>query len=160
MTSTSVIILFSIILCFILISTYLYLLIIKVVNRKKAQEKQSWIDKHQDEIEQYLLHGDINKITFIPKKSYQFSAIEDFFSDYLSNFKVDKVDNPIKKFVEHFLIEEYRKRLRSREWSVRMNTLYFLDLFQLEKMENDLLRRLKSPDLTNEEEYQIYILLV
>jgi hypothetical protein len=40
-----------------------------------------------------------------------------------------------------------------------MNTLHFFDLFQLEEIKEDLLQRLKDPNLTNEEEYQIFILL-
>lgn len=159
MMSITAIITITIILGFLLFCTYIYLVIIKVRNTKIIHKKQSWMDQHQEEIEAYLLHGDIEKITFKPTKSYHFSALEDFFSLYLTNYKVDKANDPVKKFIEHFLLDEYRKRLKDPMWSVRMNTLYFLDLFQLEKLQNDLLDRLKSKDLTNEEEYQIYILL-
>jgi hypothetical protein len=143
----------------LLLCAYIYLVIIKIRNTKIKHKKQSWIDQHQGEIEAYFLHGDIEKVTFRPTKPYHFSALEDFFSLYLTNYKVDKANDPIKRFIEHFFLDDYRKRLKNPVWSVRMNTLYFLDLFQIEEMQNDLLDHLNSKDLTNEEEYQIYILL-
>lgn len=85
--SITAIITITIILGFLLFCTYIYLVIIKVRNTKIIHKKQSWMDQHQEEIEAYLLHGDIEKITFRPTKSYHFSALEDYFSLYLTNYK-------------------------------------------------------------------------
>ena len=40
-----------------------------------------------------------------------------------------------------------------------MNTLYFIDLFKIEMMQDDLLRLLKSKKCSSEERYQIYLIL-
>lgn len=159
MTSTNVIISVTSFFAIFLFSLYFYLVIIKVLSLRTARKKQAWIDRHQKELVAYLLDGDIEQVSFVPSKSYHYSALEDFFSEYLMNYKVDSNKDPIKKFVEHFFLEEYRKRLTDRKWSVRMNTLYFFDLLKLEKVEADLLARLESSNVTHEEEYQIYILL-
>lgn len=123
------------------------------------RKKEKWVLKYRKEIEAYLINGELDQVSFFPTKPFQYNALEEFFSHYLANYKVDQETNPIKKFVERYCISEYKKRLNDRKWSVRMNTLHFFDLVQLEGIQEDLLKRLKSRNVSNEEKYQIYILL-
>ncbi|WNF35149.1 HEAT repeat domain-containing protein [Bacillaceae bacterium IKA-2] len=159
MISEMMIISFTSFLVFVLFCLYIYLVVIKTTNNRYARKKQAWLTEHQEEIQAYLIHGDLEQVSFVPTKSHQFSALEDFFSVYLMNYKIDKNGSPIKKFIEHYFLAEYRKRLNDRKWGVRMNTLYFFDLFKLDVIQDDILQHLKRPNLSKEEEYQIFILL-
>ncbi len=159
MISPKIIVFVTCLFVVVLLCSYFYLVVIKLVNIGVNRKKQLWLHQHQMEIEAYLLHGDLNQVSFVPQKAYQFRALEDFFSHYLTNYKIDQNENLVKKFVERYFLSEYRKNLFASSWSVRMNTLYFLDLFQFEVLTEDLLKRLACKNLTSEEEYQIYILL-
>lgn len=142
----------------VLLVMYFYLLFRKLNNIRFQRKKKTWLNFHIPAIEDYLLSGQ-GMEKFVPEAEYHHQAIEDFFSDYLSNYKTDPNDNLVKSFVEQYMIPRYRKKLLDPLWSVRVNTLYFIDLFKLEKMQGDLLILLRSKKCSAEERYHIYLLL-
>lgn len=151
-------ILVSLFLFLLILMIYVYLIWRKFRKIQYQNRKKAWIEQHMEEIEMYFIAGE-GASSFIPSKNFQFEALEDFSSDYLSNFKTEAQFNPMKTFVEQYFVPRYRKRLFHSRWSVRMNTLYFVDLFKIELMQDDLLKRLKSQKCSSEERYQIYLIL-
>jgi len=142
----------------LLILMYVYLIWRKFKNIQYQNRKTAWLEQHLEEIEMYLITGE-GASSFIPSTHFQFEALEDFFSEYLSNFKTESDFNPMKTFVDQYFVRRYRKRLFHSRWSVRMNTLYFIDLFKIVMMQDDLLKLLQSKKCSAEERYQIYLLL-
>lgn len=151
-------ILVTLFLFLLILMIYVYLIWKKFINIQYQNRKKVWIEQHMEEIEMYFITGE-GASSFIPSEDYQFEAIEDFSSDYLSNFKTEGHFNPMKTFVEHYYVPRYRKKLVHSRWSVRMNTLYFVDLFKIEMMQEDLLKCLKRKQCSSEERYQIYLIL-
>ncbi|WP_134702664.1 hypothetical protein [Ammoniphilus sp. YIM 78166] len=141
-----------------LLMLYLYLVWCKMSNALWAKRKEAWLHQHREEIKNYIVTSD-HSAAFIPEREYQFEALEDFFSEYLSLYKMDSQVEHIKRFIVKHFVPRYRQKLFHRKWSVRMNALYFIDLFKLEEMQEDLLRLLEHRNCTPEEAYQVYILL-
>jgi hypothetical protein len=141
----------------LLIMIYLYLIWRKIRNNIDSNHKRAWFEGHQEQIEMFLLTGVGG--TFIPTKRFHFEALEEYFSDYLSNFKLESDINPLKTFIEKYFVPRYRKRLFNSSWSIRMNTLYFIDLFKIEMMQEDLLKHFKRKKCSPVEQYLIFILL-
>jgi hypothetical protein len=156
--NTNVALLLSAVVLIVLIAMYLYLLLRKFNSIRFQKKKKSWLELHMQAIHNYFLTGQgVEK--FAPEAEHQHQAMEDFFSDYLSNYKTDLSNNLVKSFVEQYMIPRYQKKLLDPLWSVRVNTLYFIDLFKLEKMQDDLLMLLRKKKCSAEERYQIYLLL-
>ncbi|QYR21884.1 HEAT repeat domain-containing protein [Paenibacillus sp. sptzw28] len=143
---------------FVLLIMYLYLVLRKYRGNRFGQKKKAWLRLHMPAIESYIINGQ-GAEKFAPQAEFHFQAIEDFFSDYLSSYKADTVNNPVKLFVEQYMVPRYRKRLTDPLWSVRVNTLYFIDLFKLKSMQDDLLILLGRKKCSAEERFQIYLLL-
>jgi hypothetical protein len=156
--NTNLALLLSAIVLTFLFALYLYLLLRKFGSIRFQRKKKFWLKLHMQAIEYYILNSQ-GAEKFAPVAEYHFQAIEDFFSDYLSSYKTNPSDNWVKSFVEQYMIPRYRKRLLDPLWSVRVNTLYFIDLFKLEKMQDDLLILVRSKKCSVEERYQIYLLL-
>lgn len=142
---------------------YVYLVVRKIRTNQFQNRKQAWLDKNMSELQEYFVSGK-RSYTFIsrrcrPVNIFQFEALEDFFSDYLSNFKTEPGFNPVKPFIDEYFVPWYKQRLNHSRWSTRMNTLYFIELFKMEVMQDDLLKHLESEQCSHEERCQIYILL-
>ncbi|MGD8192834.1 hypothetical protein ACQCN2_22980 [Brevibacillus ginsengisoli] len=142
----------------LLIILYAYLVWRKYLNLSIQKKKEEWLLKHDQEIKAYLQTGQASR-TFVPTQEYQYEALEDFFSAFLSNFKLESDEDPIAVFADKYFVPMYKKRLQHGNWSTRMNTLYFIDLFRLRSMQDDLLVHLKSKKCTPEEAHQIYHVL-
>lgn len=150
---------FFLLLCF----AHVYLVLRKLKTNLFHKRKKAWLDQIMNELQEYFVAGKRNYSLISrrcrPMELYQFEALEDFFGDYLSNFKIEPNFNPVKPFVEEYFVPWYRKRLFHSKWSIRMNTLYFIELFKIDRMQDDLLKLLASKKCSSEERYQIYLLL-
>ncbi|MDR6879348.1 HEAT repeat domain-containing protein [Bacillus sp. 3255] len=142
----------------LLLTIYLYLLCRKWLNQRRRNKKERWLKVQSHDIDIYLFTG-YGAESFVPEKEYQYEALEDTFSDFLSNVKFEKDFGPINAYVERYFAPWYRKRLRSRSWSVRMNTLYFINRFNMDTMQNDLVRHLSSKQCSAEEKLEILLIL-
>lgn len=141
-----------------LAAIYVYLAWRKWKSISFQRRKKKYLERRRESIGRYLLTRQGGEL-LRPKAEHEYQAMEDFFSDYLSSYKTDAEDNPVKEFVERYMVPRYREHLRDRRWSVRVNTLYFVDLFKLDGMQEDLLLLLRNKRCSAEERYQIYLLL-
>ena len=142
----------------LLLAVYLYLLSSKILNRWYMNKKARWLELHSQDIQTYIYTGS-GAERIVPESRYQYEALEDMFSDFLSNVRFEKEFEPIGDFVQQYFAPWYQKRLRSRSWSVRMNTLYFIHRFNIEVMQPDLIRHLSSNRCMPEEKFEIFLLL-
>lgn len=157
------VILLSLVLLLLLLMTYVYLVFRKFRKNLYENRKKAWLEKNREELQLYLFRGgeesSIISRRCRPVESFQFEAMEDFLSDFRSNFKTDPGLNPMEIFIKQYFVLRYRKRLFHSKWSIRMNTLYFIDLFQMDMLLDDLLKLLDDKKCSPEEQYQIYLLL-
>lgn len=137
---------------------YLYLLGRKLMHRRYVKLKAHWLENHSEHIYSFLTTG-AEDVRITPAKAYQFDALEDVFSDFLANYKIDEDTDFIRPFVERHFAPHYRRRLNDPLWSKRMNALFFIDLFQIRSMEDSLIQHLCSKRCSSEERYEIYLLL-
>ncbi|MFC5404785.1 HEAT repeat domain-containing protein [Cohnella soli] len=158
MTSLLIILLLIVILLVFLLAAYVYLVWQKTSDRRRADKKKRWLAERTSSLEQFLFTGYVARL-IVPVKEYQYEALEDLLSDFLANYKFDKDEDPIRDFVDQFFVPQYKRRLRHRRWSVRMNTLYFIDLFNIKAMQEDLHMQLSDKRTTPEESFEIYLLL-
>lgn len=157
MTSLLVLLL-TVISLVLLLTIYVYLLCRKALNQWRRKQKARWLKVQSHDIETYLFTG-YGASFFAPVKEYQYEALEDTFSEFLSNYKFEKGFDPIEAYVDEYFVPLYRKRLRHRRWSIRMNALYFIGRFKIEAMQHELVRHLSSKLCSPEEKYEIFLLL-
>ncbi len=142
----------------LLILVYIYLTLQKLVALGYKKKKEKWLIKNVDNIEKYLFSGAGAEL-ILPVEKYQFEVLEEFFSDYLSNFKLDASNNPLTTFVNRHMIARYEKNLFDKSWSIRINTLHYIDFFNIKALVPKLLLLLADKRCSPEESYQIYLLL-
>ncbi|WP_308636235.1 HEAT repeat domain-containing protein [Paenibacillus silvisoli] len=107
----------------------------------------------------YLTEG-IRTRALLPISRASFQATEQLLSDFLLNIQGEDVMARAKQFAEARFTRTYRKQLRSRKWSIRMNALYHASLFGMESLLDDMLWLRSDPRCTPEEYVQICKILI
>ncbi|QRG68997.1 HEAT repeat domain-containing protein [Brevibacillus choshinensis] len=158
MIDLALIVILTVVFLLLLIVLYVYLVWRKYLNIRITKRKGEWLSNREEELKKYLLSGEHSR-KLIPTQRYQYEVLEDYFSEYLSNFKLESEKDPIAVFAETVFVPVYKKRLQKGNWSTRMNTLYFIDLFRLKSMQGDLLSHLTSKKCSPEETHLIYNVL-
>lgn len=142
------------ILFFLFITIYFYLLIKKVMESRYREKKKRWLTSHKAELLK------LNLPHAAPQSSLEVEAIQDYFSNLIKGVKLSENQREIVFSRLHsYFHEHYRRNLSHRSWSVRMNTLYYITLFQMVHLQDELLSRLQHPACTKAERYQIYLTL-
>ena len=152
------IVLLTVLLLLALLSIYVYLIGRKAWDRRVTARKERWLEERMPELEELLFAGrDVRSL--IPTAQYQYEALENIFSDFLANYRFEGEADPLGAFINRYFVPYYRRRLGDRRWSVRMNALYFIDLFGIQSMKDDLLGHLSRKGCSPEERFQIFLLL-
>ena len=142
----------------LLLTMFFYLIWRKIVNRRYKLNREQWLIEHSLAIEKYLITGE-EPISFKPKKEYQFEALENTFSTFISLYKQETDFNPISRLINQFFKPRYKVMLNHRRWSVRMNALYFINLFKIKSMQEDLIDHLSRKNCSVEEKLEIFLTL-
>lgn len=158
MTSLLILLLLTVVLLGLLLCAYVYLVWQKTSDRLRANKKKQWLSERFSDIEKFLFTGQGASL-IVPAKEYQYEAMEDVLSGFLANYKFEEDFDPVRDFVDRHFVPRYKRQLRYERWSVRMNALYFIDLFRIESMQEELLRHLSAKRTAPEERIEIYLLL-
>jgi len=137
---------------------YIYLLITKILSSRVRLAKDSWLERNAPMIESYLAYAE-DSCDIQLRKKYEFEAFEDYLSDYLEIFQLGSKGGRIKDLTAVSLTERYRKLLYSNRWSARMNSLFFIRLFRMDHLLEEVLTLLSSRHCTPKEQYEIYLFL-
>lgn len=131
-----------------------YLIIQKIIDNKREQRKKNLIEKIGPTLREHLFEGKPFQTRILQDDPIFFEVLEELLGEYNELLKDSGIK--INELAEKYLTKYYEKRFTHKRWSIRMNTLYHIEDFQLTTFENDLLQRLKSNELKNEvERYQI-----
>lgn len=122
---------------------------IRVNRRREAYIKnysQLWYD--------YFLKDEVFSITLVPRGRPEVTAIEIIFLSYLNNLGNVNIKQKISEFSNLYLVEYYKKDLRSKRWSIKMNALYRIFDFQIDNA-MDMCNKLEKEKISKEEYFQL-----
>ncbi|MCD8501644.1 MAG: HEAT repeat domain-containing protein [Bacillaceae bacterium] len=89
-------------------------------------------EKIRPHLHQYLREGHLQNAAIVEQPDQtMYKAIEEIFNEYQKVTKSTTVDQRIHQFAENYLKDHYEKKLASRRWSIRMNTLYSIERFHV-----------------------------
>ncbi|MFC5447181.1 hypothetical protein [Paenibacillus aestuarii] len=142
----------------LLASLYLVLLVRKLRAKAYAARREHWIqDMNQpDSPLARFLAGEDEDVRLIPRQRMHVEALEDIFSHRLKLLCSAKERERIALFAGQHFTDLYRQSLRKSRWSMRMNTLLYIEMFRMTNMKNDLLGHLARPTCTPQERFTIY----
>lgn len=149
---------------FIIFLLFLFLIFFFIVkateNYTNAKIKQ-YLEQHDKQWYPYFIEGKELEANVAPHNRFELKAIEQLLIGYTKTVADNAVLSRISSFAELYLLKHYRKQLRRKKWSIRINTLYRIVDFRMRQMVPDVLEMLKRPKSYSKEEYiQIYKILV
>lgn len=147
------IILFATLLCLLT-----YLVIRKVIENRQNNNINERKKQLVGSTFSYLREGkekskDINQ-TRLDKQ-----ALEQVLTDFSERIEGEKEEERLQELADFYLKDKYRKEIKSRNWSVRMNVLYKIENFNMKEMESQVISRLFKRNCKKEEKIQIYRIL-
>lgn len=143
----------------LLIGFFLYLVIKKARVNCKREEVENYKESIQESFIQYMYLQDENlKIT--PKNDVQTTAVEELLLALVKVVNGEEILHFIQRYAERELSALYRKQLRHRRWSVRMNTLYAIEGLHMVNLLDDVRKVMEKKQITVAEESQILKILV
>ncbi|GIN84728.1 hypothetical protein J6TS2_11140 [Heyndrickxia sporothermodurans] len=145
---------------FLLIFLLIYIVWKRVQETKMKAKMKQYIKVHKDEWYLYLIEEKNISEKLIPNNMGEQKAIEEILVRYTKNILSHTVITKISNYVEENMEDYYRKKLKSRKWSTRMNVLYKIIDFQMHFLIKDVLEMLNSNKKYSKEEYlQMYKIL-
>lgn len=84
--------------------------------------------------QEYILEETPFEIILIPKNKSEIAEVENILLSYLKNISNPAIHSKIQSFAQLYLKEHYKKELKSRNWSRRMNAIYRIADFQISEL--------------------------
>jgi HEAT repeat protein len=145
------------------VSSILFILLLYLVVRKMIEVH------HQNRIEQakavmhplilnYLMDGTLTREIRLNTRVAR-EAAEELFKQFAEVLVEQDIQDRIAKLTTIHLQGYYRKKLKSKRWSTRMNVLYHIEDLRIEALLPDLLNRLNHRRVTHEEKVQMLRIL-
>lgn len=154
------IVLIIILTLFIVLSLLLlFMLVVKRVQNRRRQKIEQYKEELRATVFEYLYREN----SFILEqewKGLRFKAIEELFSDFADVVQGDEVQERITVFAETHFSEVYKRNLLHHRWSIRMNSLYAIEDFQMKGIVPFLLTTFQRRNLSQEERRQLLKILV
>lgn len=118
--------------------------------------KKKLKDKFRPHLYEYLFEGKIlNKRLVEQKDVITSKAVEEVLNEYRLVTKSSTVEERIKQCADDYLKEYYIEFLENRRWSLRMNTLYSIERFQITALRSRIWISFKQMKEMNSEKQQM-----
>jgi hypothetical protein len=127
-----------------------YLTIRKAVDIKKRGRINSYKEKYNPLLFTMLTEGSLSRV-LTPENALQQKAIEELLSRYTTVLEGKEEMQQLSKLASLYLIDYYQKQLKSKKWSIRMNTLYHIEDFRLAQLLEDVRGLIKKKRISHEE---------
>lgn len=146
---------FLVILTFFVVKVLLLLLGYLLVRKARENKIRERIDLYKETyrvpLYDYLTTGNSTRL-LRPSGKVRELAIEELLGDYSGVLEGEDERWNLSTYAELYLADTYRDNLTSRRWSKRMNTLFFIEDFQMKGLEQDVQTTiLADPKATKEE---------
>lgn len=138
---------------------FIYMLFTKLMQNSLRQK----IDQHKEELRTKVFEYLYRQNQDILEKEWsgkRWKAMEELFSDFADVVQGDEVQERITLFANTHFMEKYKRNLLHRRWSIRMNSLYAIEDFQLTNMVPYLLNTYEQKNISQEERRQLLKILV
>ncbi|MDP4106832.1 MAG: HEAT repeat domain-containing protein [Bacillota bacterium] len=134
----------------ILVLLLLYLIIRKSIDLKRHRKIEAWKKTYNPLIFSVLSDG-IYSRGLSPSTPTQIIAIEELLSRYSKVLEWEEQVQSLTDLAAHYLTDYYRKRLTSKKWSTRMNTLYHIRDLRLFQLADDVRLLVDNKRISHEE---------
>lgn len=135
----------------ILFMLLIYLLIRKYRENNRQQKLQKYVEQLGPKVFFYLQNPDspfLIRINSPLKKA----ALEMLLSKYADMLEGEKEKRALKNLALTYLKDFYQDRLYSRNWSIRMNTLYAIEDFYLIELQEVIIKLIENSQKKSKEE--------
>ncbi len=129
------------------------LIIFRYFEIRKRNAIQSYIERRQAEWFQYLVEGSVPMEQLRPANQLEVEAVDQLFFQYQSTFSSEQIAFGMKQFAMTYMESYYKNHLFSTKWSIRMNGLQKIYLFNWLFLSGEIIKLLRSKKLYSKEEY-------
>lgn len=131
-----------------------YLLIRKARENKRQKRIKQYKANYSASVYDYLVTGDSKRL-LRPSGKERKVAIEELLSEFADVLEGEDEKKNLANYAALYLTESYRKQLKSRQWSKRMNTLFLIEDFYMDGLVEDVKKSIvDNPRATKEEVVQ------
>ncbi|RSK35565.1 HEAT repeat domain-containing protein [Bhargavaea beijingensis] len=141
----------------VLVALTVYLFAARAVQERKMEKAKAYLSRNNERWYRVLRGMEDVSAEMVPKNKAELAAVEEIFRAYLTNVSGDKIRERIRAFADGHLAPFYRKKLKSRNWSERMNALYRIEDFGMESLLGDV-HTLERKRLTADEWFQLLLI--
>lgn len=135
-----------------------YLLVRKARDNRRRNKIDMYKGKYRLPVYEYLITGTSTRLLQTSSKERE-TAIEELLSDFSNVLEGEETKAKLSHYAELHLGTIYRGYLQSKQWSKRMNTLFFIEDFHMRELEQDVENLLREKKATKEEVVQILCIL-
>ncbi|WP_123040747.1 HEAT repeat domain-containing protein [Cohnella candidum] len=143
----------------LLLLTFGYLVVRKVFENFKAKRIAEMKETYMQPVYGYIRTGNESRMVHFNGGRWKEEAIEEILLQCSRLFRDEETGDRIREYAELHLMRRYAKRLSSRLWSHRVNTLHRLERFDLKSSAPVLTDMYLLPRTTMQEKYAILKLL-
>lgn len=137
----------------------LYLLTRKFYDIKKRRKIENYKNKIYPKVLSIIAEGDLVRGISFEKKALKQKAIEELLSKYVKILEGEEEKKRLSELATLWLEDYYRKRLKSKRWSQRMNALYHIEDFHMVKLIDDVVLLTSKKNITHQETIHILRIL-
>lgn len=134
-----------------------YLFAARVAEEKKSRIAEAYLERNTKQWYRVLRGQEKVTEEMIPKNGAELLSVEEIFRSYLTNVSDTSSRQQISWFADAELAPLYRKKLRSRNWSERMNALYRIEDFGMESLLGSV-RQLEQKKISPDEWFQVLLI--
>ncbi|MFP7295640.1 HEAT repeat domain-containing protein [Neobacillus niacini] len=135
-----------------------YLMIRKMWEIKKRKEIDSYKDKINPFFFSIIVEGEFSRALGFGT-SIKLKAIEELLSRYVKILEGEEERKRLSDLASLYLQDYYRKLLKNRRWSRRMNALYHIEDFHMTVLKEDVIQLITKKTLSKRENVQVLRIL-
>ena len=139
----------------IIVSVFIYFLFKKRRTQHFETTARLYIQQHTASWYNYLVLQKTFDKKLLWRNDIELRAIEEILFSYVRNFSDQGILNQVTVFADQYLTADYRKKLKSKRPSTRINTLYRIRMFKMTSLWPELQQVLTQPQ--SSEEYFIVL---
>jgi hypothetical protein len=127
-----------------------YLIIRKAIDLKKRRMLESHKEKYNKLIFEMLTDSSFS-CDLKPETTLQRKSIEELLSHYAKIVEGEYERNRLSEIAERYLLDYYRKGIKSKRWSQRMNALYHIEDFNVRQLTQEVIKLIDKKHTSHEE---------
>ncbi|MGZ9585801.1 HEAT repeat domain-containing protein [Paenibacillus marinisediminis] len=141
------------------LAIFCYITVLKWLDNRQNAYNQSFAERNSTLLYQYLVHGESSRL-IVPDSKASLQAMEQLLNRYLRVVQGEEIQQRVKSFTEMYFTAHYRRLLKSKKWSYRMNALYSILEYRMDTLTTELAEMMERPKRVSSEEYALMCKIV